>query len=66
MNDDYLVGYSVNILERAIRLYSSSGQMKEVFCDTANEFLNVVSFMDKTLHKEDWNENKSLAIIEDE
>jgi hypothetical protein len=57
MNDDYLVGYSVNILDRAIRIYSNVGTVKEVLCDTKEEFLSVVEFIDKTLTKEDWNEH---------
>lgn len=54
MNDDYLVGYSVNVLDRSIRIYSNVGTVKEVLCDTKEEFLSVVEFMDKTLPKEDW------------
>ena len=57
MNDDYLVGYSVNVLDRAIRIYSNVGTVKEVLCDTKEEFLSVVEFIDKTLTKEDWNEH---------
>lgn len=64
MSDDYLIGYSANVLERTFRLYSNTGKMKEIVCDSANEFLNIVSFMENTLKKEDWFEAKSIEIVE--
>ena len=54
MNDDYLIGYAVNVLERSVRLYSNTGGVKEVVCETPQQFLNIVEYMDKTLKKEDW------------
>ena len=54
MNDDYLIGYAVNILERSVRIYSNTGEVKEVVCETSQQFLNLVEYMDKTLKKEDW------------
>lgn len=64
MTEEYLIGYSANVLERTFRIYSNTGQMKEIVCDTANEFLNIVSFMEKTLKKEDWFETKEMIIAE--
>jgi hypothetical protein len=52
--NDYLIGYAVNVLERSVRLYSNTGNVKEIVCDTPTEFLNIVEYMDKTLKKEDW------------
>ncbi len=52
--NDYLIGYAVNVLERSVRLYSNTGGVKEIVCDTPTEFLNIVEYMDKTLKKEDW------------
>ncbi len=66
MNEEYLIGYSSNILERTFRLYSNTGKMKEIVCDTAQEFLNIVEFMEKTLEKEDWFDTKEIAIVENE
>ena len=54
MNEDYLIGYAVNVLERSVRLYSNTGGVKEVVCETAQQFLNIVEYMDKTLKKEEW------------
>ena len=66
MNEEYLVGYSSNILERSFRLYSNTGNVKEIVCETAEQFLNIVEYMDKTLKKEDWINNKEIVIMENE
>jgi hypothetical protein len=52
--NDYLIGYAVNVLERSVRLYSNTGGVKEVVCETPQQFLNIVEYMDKTLKKEEW------------
>ncbi len=54
MDNDYLVGYSVDVLERAIRIYSNTGSVKEVLCDSKEEFLRVVETMNKTLKDGGW------------
>jgi hypothetical protein len=54
MNNEYLVGYSVDVLEQAIRIYSNVGSVKEVLCDSKEEFLRVVETMNKTLKDGGW------------
>ena len=49
MDEEYLIGYAVNVLERSFRLYSNTGNVKEVVCESPQQFLNVVEFMEKTL-----------------
>ena len=48
MDTEYLIGYSSNILERTFRLYSNTGNVKEIVCETPQQFLNIVEYMEKT------------------
>jgi hypothetical protein len=64
MDEEYLIGYAVNVLERSFRLYSNTGKVKEVVCESPQQFLNVVEFMEKTLKKEDWDFQSDIAILE--
>jgi hypothetical protein len=66
MDTEYLIGYSSNILERTFRLYSNTGNVKEIVCETAQQFLNIVEYMDKTLKKEEWVDTKEIIIVENE
>jgi hypothetical protein len=66
MDPEYLIGYSSNILERTFRLYSNTGNVKEIVCETPQQFLNIVEYMEKTLKKEDWIDSKELVIVENE
>jgi hypothetical protein len=66
MDTEYLIGYSSNILERTFRLYSNTGNIKEIVCETAQQFLNIVEYMDKTLKKEEWVDTKEIIIVENE
>jgi hypothetical protein len=66
MDTEYLIGYSSNILERSFRLYSNTGNVKEIVCDTPQQFLNIVEYMEKTLKKEDWIDTKEIVIVENE
>lgn len=54
IDEEYLIGYAVNVLERSFRLYSNTGSVKEVVCESPQQFLSIVEFMEKTLKKEDW------------
>jgi hypothetical protein len=60
--EDYLIGYSVNVLNRSFLLYSSTGATKEVTCETPEQFLNVLEFMENTLKKEDWFDTQDIVI----
>jgi hypothetical protein len=40
------------VLERSFRLYSNTGSVKEVVCESPQQFLSIVEFMEKTLKKE--------------
>jgi hypothetical protein len=66
MDTEYLIGYSSNILERSFRLYSNTGNVKEIVCETSQQFLNIVEYMEKTLKKEDWIDSKEIVIVENE
>jgi hypothetical protein len=66
MDTEYLIGYSSNILERTFRLYSNTGNVKEIVCGTPQQFLNIVEYMEKTLKKEDWIDTKEIFIVENE
>ena len=60
MVEEYVVGYAANVLERTFRLYSNLGNVKQITCETPTEFMNIVSFMETTLKKEDWIEELNL------
>jgi hypothetical protein len=66
MDTEYLIGYSSNILERSFCLYSNTGKVKEIVCETPQQFLNIVEYMEKTLKKEDWIDTKEIFIGENE
>lgn len=61
-DEEYVVGYSANILERTFRIFSNTGTVKQIVCDSPEQFHNVVTFMEKTLKKEDWTDEFFLGV----
>lgn len=49
MNDEFLSRCVVDIVKRKIYIYSNEGAEKEVSCDTAEEFMNVLEFVRSTV-----------------
>ena len=49
MQDEYLTRCVVDPIKRTVYLYSNEGDTKEVFCDTVEEFMNVLEFVRATL-----------------
>lgn len=49
MQDEFLTRCVVDPLRRTVYLYSSDGNEKQVSCETAQEFMNVLEFVRATL-----------------
>ena len=49
MQDEYLTRCVVDPIKRTVYLYSDEGTTKEVVCETAEEFMNVLEFVRATL-----------------
>jgi hypothetical protein len=49
MQDEYLTRCVVDPLKRTVYLYSNEGDTKEVFCETVQEFMNVLDFVRATV-----------------
>ena len=47
--DEYLTRCVVDTTKRTFYLYSNEGDTKEVHCEDTEEFMNVLSFIRKTL-----------------
>ena len=47
--DDYLVKVVIDVNNRFFRLFSNSGDMKHINCDSMNEFMNVLKVCRKLL-----------------
>ena len=52
MQDEYLSRCVVDPLKRTVYLYSSEGSEKQVFCETVQEFMNVLEFVRATVDEE--------------
>jgi hypothetical protein len=52
MQDEYLTRCVVDPLKRTVYLYSNEGDTKEVFCETVQEFMNVLDFVRATVDEE--------------
>lgn len=52
MDDDYLNRCVVDTSKRSIRIYSNSGEEREIKCDSTEEFMNVLSFVRETLDED--------------
>lgn len=52
MEDEYLTKCVVDVIKRRVYLYSNEGVKKEVTCDTAEEFMNVLRFVRETLDED--------------
>lgn len=52
MQDEFLTRCVVDPLRRTVYLYSSDGNEKQVLCETAQEFMNVLEFVRATLDDE--------------
>tara|TARA_B100000427_G_scaffold209491_1_gene174555 strand:- start:1895 stop:2080 length:186 start_codon:yes stop_codon:yes gene_type:complete len=50
--DEYLTRCVVDTTKRTFYLYSNEGDTKEVHCEDTEEFMNVLSFIRKTLTDE--------------
>tara|TARA_R100000008_G_scaffold69700_1_gene47117 strand:- start:42 stop:227 length:186 start_codon:yes stop_codon:yes gene_type:complete len=50
--DEYLTKCVVDTTKRTFYLYSNEGDTKEVHCEDMEEFMNVLSFIRKTLTDE--------------
>ncbi len=48
MDDDYLSKCVVDPSKRKVYLYSDEGNMREVTCETVEEFMNVLNFVRDT------------------
>ena len=49
MKEEYLTRCVVDPTKRTVHIYSSEGSEKEVVCETAEEFMNVLKFVRATL-----------------
>ena len=49
MNQEFLTRCVVDPLKRTVYLYSSDGNEKQVFCETVQEFMNVLDFVRATV-----------------
>jgi hypothetical protein len=49
MQDEFLTRCVVDPLKRTVYLYSSDGNEKQVFCETVQEFMNVLDFVRATV-----------------
>ena len=49
MQDEFLTRCVVDPLKRTVYLYSSDGNEKQVFCETIQEFMNVLDFVRATV-----------------
>ena len=49
MQDEFLTRCVVDPLKRTVYLYSSDGNEKLVFCETVQEFMNVLDFVRATV-----------------
>lgn len=44
-DDEYLTRIVIDISSRTFRLYSNEGEVREVDCETPEEFMNVLEFI---------------------
>ena len=44
-DDEYLTRIVVDISSRTFRMYSNEGEVREVSCETPDEFMNVLEFI---------------------
>jgi hypothetical protein len=51
-NEEVLVKCVIDTLSRKFYLYSDEGSTKEVFCETVDEFMNVLKFVRSRLHED--------------
>ena len=49
MQDEFLTRCVVDPLRRTVYLYSSDGNEKQGFCETVQEFMNVLDFVRATV-----------------
>jgi len=52
MQDEFLTRCVVDPLKRTVYLYSSDGNEKQVFCETVQEFMNVLDFVRATVSED--------------
>jgi hypothetical protein len=52
MQDEYLTRCVVDPIKRTVYLYSNEGGEKQVYCDTVEEFMNVLDFVRNTVDEE--------------
>lgn len=52
MQDAYLSRCVVDPLKRTVYLYSNEGTEKKVFCETVEEFMNVLQFVRSVLDED--------------
>ena len=52
MQDEFLTRCVVDPLKRTVYLYSSDGNEKQVFCETMQEFMNVLKYVRSILDEE--------------
>jgi hypothetical protein len=52
MQDEYLTRCVVDPLKRTVYLYSNDGNEKQVFCETVEQFMNVLEFVRATVDEE--------------
>jgi hypothetical protein len=52
MQDEFLTRCVVDPSKRTVYLYSNEGTEKQVSCDTADEFLNVLRFVRETISED--------------
>jgi len=50
--EDFLTRCVVDPLKRTVYLYSSDGNEKQVFCETVQEFMNVLDFVRATVSED--------------
>jgi hypothetical protein len=48
MQDEFLIYCVIDITRRSIYMYSSEGDTKEIFCDTVDQFMNVLEVIRNT------------------
>ena len=44
-DDEYLTRIVIDVSSRTFRLYSNEGEVREVDCETPEEFMNVLEFI---------------------
>jgi len=49
MKDEFLSRCVVDPVKRTVYLYSTEGSVKEVKCDTVDEFMNVLNYVRDTV-----------------